>query len=85
MNTHTESQPLAVKSTPKHTKLKGPWIVACVTGRLGCTRELAAGKNPRRLHPTLKAAAEECIRLSTLFPGEQFALFECIGYVEVQK
>lgn len=86
MNTHTQSQPSAAKSTPKHTRLKGPWLVACITGRLGPGKKyLSPGKNPRRLHPSLREAAEECIRLAGLFPGEQFAMFECIGCVEVPK
>jgi hypothetical protein len=45
-------------------------------------RWLPKGKNPRAVHLELKAAAQEAIRLSGIFPGEHYAIFECIGFVE---
>jgi hypothetical protein len=47
-------------------------------------RFLPPGKNPRKVHMDLKAAATEAIRLSGLCPGESFAIFECIGDVTVE-
>lgn len=80
--TTTQSQDLKQQSTPKQISVKGPWIVARMSKRWE-KKKLGFGTNPKRLHPTLLSAATEASRLAQQHPGEQFALFECIGYMEV--
>jgi len=45
---------------------------------------LTQNEKPKRIQPDLKTAAQEAIRLATQYAG-QFAIYECIGFVETTQ
>ncbi len=74
----------AFSFTPKAIQCTGPWFVVSMRKRWK-GGEIYRSEKPRVVFIDLASAFAEAQRLLTKHPCEQYAVFECIGYVKNER
>ncbi len=68
----------------QHEPVKKVWFVVNMTERWK-KHLIVRGNKPTRVYKILANAAKEANRLCLKYPGQDWAVFECIGYFTIKS